>query len=824
MTFDVTRQNHYVPIWYQKGFVLEPRTSLYYLDLDPPKISLPDGRFKVLPDLKPKAPRSCFWELDLYTTRFGSVINDEIERYLFGRIDDDGARAVRALAGDDARNIHHYFERLFEYLSAQKLRTPKGLDWIKSKYPELTQLDLMVEMQALRQMHCTMWLECVREILSAEHSDVKFIVTDHPITVYNAGCDPSLPGCRYPEDPSIALNGSQTVFPLDADHCLVLTNLEYARDPEGVDPLTMRQNARFYGETIARTDAWIRTRKLDRNQVGFVNHVLKARARRFVGAGEESWLRPPGDTARFWPESGKVLRPPANGLWHFGGEIYIGYKDGSVDYRDEFGRSTPDHEHLQKDSVPSGLAPNDPCGCSSGRKYKRCCEPIPERERPSWKVWSIRDRNMTLVNAVLDITGLNRGKSWGDVRRDLSDQQVSRIHGLYGALWPRDTNIMELLPRPDGRCLRALYMGFIDARTIASSVTSWLLYFDEIVIVNPFINPAFKKREYSPVESPGQYKEQTLKNVALLTTLAPFIAEGVVHMIPEQAEFDPAFRQSVWAMAKDRTANWKPTQEDMADYRRLAEDDFARSLRRLPDEVLRGMVRRFSPDLDGPMLDGVVQYMKEQHAKDPFALLLPMPSGEEGAQVMVSRTFNVELALFLAQLTGSCIYTDSPGFWKQIHEHASTASELLIPAEWAPVAEALRVAEFALEINPQFNFGMRRSGKLYYLRRALRQIWNAVCARGDAPTPAAIAEQLAGDVRAADESMRGAWATGDRPAGPSGTLRCELEISIPSGGFGRNAVRRLLIMSGRSDYSAAVPMALLARPRSDDQDQRATPA
>jgi hypothetical protein len=381
---------------------------------------------------------------------------------------------------------------------------------------------------------------------------------------------------------------------------------------------------------------------------------------------------------------------------------------------------------------------------------------------------------------------------------------------------------MELLPRPDGRCLRALYMGFIDARTIASSVTSWLLYFDEIVIVNPFINPAFKKPEYSPVESPGQYKEQTLKNVALLTALAPFINEGVVHMIPEQAEFDPAFRQSVWAMAKDRTANWKPTQEDMAEYRLLAEDDFARSFRRLPDEVLRRMVRRFSPDLDGPMLDGVVQFMKEQHAKDPFALLQPMPSGKDGAQMMVSRTFTVELALFLAQLTGSCIYTDSPGFWKQIHEHASTASELLIAAEWAPVAEALRVVEFALEMNPQFNFAMRRSGRLFYLRSALRQIWNAVRARRDAPIPAAIAEQLAGDLRAANQSMRAAWATGDRPA--SGTLRCELEISIPPGGFGRNAVRRLLIMSGRSGYSAAVPMAVLARPRSLEHDQHASAA
>jgi hypothetical protein len=61
----------------------------------------------------------------------------------------------------------------------------------------------MREMQALRQMHCTMWLEAVREVVHAGESDVKFVVTDHPVTVYNAQCPPGAAQCRYPEDPPI---------------------------------------------------------------------------------------------------------------------------------------------------------------------------------------------------------------------------------------------------------------------------------------------------------------------------------------------------------------------------------------------------------------------------------------------------------------------------------------------------------------------------------------------------------------------------------------------------------------------------------------------
>jgi len=48
----------------------------------------------------------------------------------------------------------------------------------------------MLEMQHLRQMHCTMWLEAVREIISAEDSEIKFIISDHGVTSYHPDCPP----------------------------------------------------------------------------------------------------------------------------------------------------------------------------------------------------------------------------------------------------------------------------------------------------------------------------------------------------------------------------------------------------------------------------------------------------------------------------------------------------------------------------------------------------------------------------------------------------------------------------------------------------------
>jgi hypothetical protein len=135
-----TRRNHYVPVWYQKGFVSADSPRLFYLDLDPhPGERGRDGP----PAIKKIAPKQCFWSHDLYTTSFFGAPNDEIERFLFGAIDNYGAVAVRAVAGGNPRAVHDSFRNFFSYIDAQKIRTPKGLDWIRDRYGKIDQATLM---------------------------------------------------------------------------------------------------------------------------------------------------------------------------------------------------------------------------------------------------------------------------------------------------------------------------------------------------------------------------------------------------------------------------------------------------------------------------------------------------------------------------------------------------------------------------------------------------------------------------------------------------------------------------------------------------------
>ena len=151
------------------------------------------------------------------------------------------------------------------------------------------------------------------------------------------------------------------------------------------------------------------------------------------------------------------------------------------------------------------------------------------------------------VSSSLTTTGAGSPSSWEDVRRELSNDQVKSIHEM---LWPKDTNIADLLPRPDRRVFRAVYMGFIDLRTIVMSVISTLAYFDEIVILNPFPNPVY----INPTQSPAQHKSQTLKNVSVLLTLQPFIDAGIVHFVPDPMEFNADFRRAMMVMIEKRRA------------------------------------------------------------------------------------------------------------------------------------------------------------------------------------------------------------------------------------------------------------------------------
>lgn len=804
-----SRQNHYVPEWYQAGFGVAG-TDNWLLNISAPRLRPNGSPIPCVPRQRP--PKSCFWEADLYITRFGEQVNDQIETVLFQGIDDFGANAVRAFIRGDAAEMHQNLAALFAYLGAQKLRTPKGLDWIRSRYPALSQLELMVELQHLRQMFGTLWAESVREIVCAEGAGVKFLVTDHPVTTFNAALPDGAPQLAYPHDAPITWNGSQTLFPLDANHLLILTHVPYAKAPDAVEAVGKRINARYFGNALMLTDALIRSRQFDTDAVIAVNAWLKSRARRYIAAAQREWLHPERDQPVDRSQLAQLLRPPEDGLWHFGGEIHIGYKDGTFGYRDEYGRTSREHEFVAKVAQATPPAAEAPCPCGSGGAFGACCLHRPAWERAPWDVLSLRERNLGFIRAVTGVLGLDQGTSWTTVQRELSDEQVARLHRIAQGLWPEGTDLAALLPRPgDGRT-RAVYMGPSDPRTVGESVISLAPLFDQILVMDPFLSSRNIRPEYSPTAVPAQHKQQFLKNVMFWLTLSPLIEAGKVVVFPDPGDLSPEFQYAMRNIAMERTAEWRMDPAELDELRWLGRDDFERSLLQLPDAALLPLFRKSSPELSETQVRGAIDYMRRKRESDPFALLQILGVGEQFAQYLVMRCVNLEVALFMAQSTGAVIVTDVRALWSHLHLHTRVAhatGEAVVPS-----GEPLR---FWAPLNPFDALAVAETPSAAAARDALRDLQTAA----DTLVDGACTEQMLGALQARADSLVEA---AEGLANPELQVILTLTPSIPPSGFESPTAQRLVVGFGRDDAPVFLGLAFFRQTEGNIHTRAPNPA
>ena len=797
-----SRNNHYVPRWHQEGFFEPGQNTLAYLDLTPPVHRRRDGSSVTGRALFNSPISRCFVERDLYSTFFGASVNDEIERKLFGAIDTRGAPAVRAFTTDDVRDWHTHFQTLFSYIDIQKVRTPKGLDWLRAQYPDLTQNELMQEMQGIRLMNCTIWTEGVRELVSAEDAGVKFILSDHPVTV----CNPGLPPDRdRPYDPSITLKGSQTLFPLSRDFCLILTNLEFAEDRDA-DPLQKRTFARHFRNSLVRTDSFIRTRKLTDDEVSRINMIQIAGARRYVAAGRPEWLEPQVAEGSTWAELCAVLRPPENGLWGFGGELYAKFDDGHVHYQDAFGRTEKPLEALQKTppKVPRG---KDPCGCGSDRTFGSCCEKIPEILRPSWSELSIRERNLSLYRAAVDIFGLDGSRTWTDVRRDMTDEKISDFYKVFASFWPLETDLLKLLPKPDGRP-RAIYTGSIHPEQIVDFAMGAGLYFGEVLIEHPMVHARTLAKEFSPVENPRSYRQEILKTLSLFLALTPLIDLGLVNLVPDPCAFDPHLRDQMMHMARARAAGRRSALEPEARMKAVIQGDVKRSLMLMPREALEARLAEGVPGLEGLTPAELVEAVETFRLQDPLVSLQPGDLGDVGGGqlTMMKLAPNFEMAMYLAQATGAAIVTDSRHRWQEVvdailirgehpQEGLQTFSQTLERLRFQVPRSELDVLEFALSGEVGDYPGLMSDAFRYLLNRG---------ARGAKPNfEAQLAARVlrlhgTGQMRVV---RRGVALTGGR-----------LHVAAPARPIRDNTVNRLLLMSSSEHHLPGVPLAFYFEP------------
>lgn len=322
-------RNHYVPEWYQRSFLLPGQSRYHYLDLNP-EVLVQNGHRWTRNDVLHWGPDRCFAQEDLYTTRWGNIENVDIEKFFFGDLDDAGKAAVAAFADYSIRDdTHTAFQTFIRYMSVQRLRTPKGLAWLKATTGTAHQNVTMRLLQFYQKIFCAVWTDSVWQIADASQSPTKFIVSDNPVTVYNRDCFPGSVSCRFPNDPDVRLVGTQTIFPLTLDKLLILTNMAWVRNPYQ-SATKMGPNDRLMRDTIFNMMDVQTERMLTEEEVVEVNYIIKRRAHRYVAAAEKEWLYPERQlVCEHWRRlgNGYLLMPDPRHV-HMGGTVVAGWDNG----------------------------------------------------------------------------------------------------------------------------------------------------------------------------------------------------------------------------------------------------------------------------------------------------------------------------------------------------------------------------------------------------------------------------------------------------------------------------------------------------------------
>lgn len=804
----VTRKNHYVPQWHQERFIAPGKSKNVLLDLNPPTFKRGDGTMASGRCLFDSPTSRAFVAKDLYSTFFGVEVNDEIERMLFGDIDRRGADAVRAFCGNDQGAWHRHFKDLFEFLDIQKLRTPKGLAWLRKQYPEINRLgemspdaaqnQLMFEMQGIRMLNVTTWTTGVREIVSAERASAKFILSDHPVTVYNRAIPPSDRRNRYPEDPSIALKGSQTLFPLGPDHLLILTNLEYAKDP-GTRPDAKRTFARNYQSTMVSTMEFIRTRYLTDDQVAEVNFVIKARANRYVAGSCREDVFPERVVSKAWSDLHTTFLPPPVELYRFGGEMYARFENGEVYYQDEFGRTEKPREWLLKEQPKTQPRPREYCPCGSGQSFGNCCQRKPAHLRMSWTEKSIRERNMMFMDALVQLFDLEN-KDWDTIRREMTDEKIANMYRLYEALWPLETDLLALLPKPDGK-MRSIYTGALHPKLILEFALGAPLLFGEVIVQNPFLISRTLQKDKRPTEKPRQYRGEALKALMTFFQLMPLVEAGLITLIPDPCDFDFHLRDQMMAMAEARSQGIKFAPADDPRLEVVMQEDQRRTMMYMPKEAIAERVLKMTEDDETIEMDTLIDLIEQMKINDELAILQDDPLTEGGQLEVVKMAPNFEMAMYLAQATGAQILTDSPFRWRELRaalarRQLGTNSALIqLQREITSTPIQIPVGHQAiLEIFDDASF------------RGMESLFHAGFTYAGSRTPDTLKPNFEAHLAARFRRQRRAMESLITRAGVP-TVSARLMTEFRFGGFQDNTINRLLLMSSSEQHLHFVPMA-----------------
>lgn len=340
---------------------------------------------------------------------------------------------------------------------------------------------------------------------------------------------------------------------------------------------------------------------------------------------------------------------------------------------------------------------------------------------------SLYDRNIELIEAVADIFGFTPKISWDAIKKRITPDRIRALFAMVGWLW--NANLEELVPERT-TALTALYLGDIDPERLARRIFRFGLYTDHIYVIDPFQFPVMPGK--SPIDIPEAYRFETLKLLAFLQRVEPWIRARHLTLIADPMKFDSRLRAQVLASLAKRQKLFPPGPEEIAEANQRLSDELRRQRIGLPREMLIQEIKSMRPSLGEDEVAEILAAVEEERKVDPLALDDFDPASNP---VLITRHgTSLEAAMYICSQTGAFPFTYTEPKWREL---LSAADEMSEEARlWSPLTNAFQGLEFQFlnNVDPAFAARIREEERLLGFRQFLSDVWAKAKGTGEQGT------------------------------------------------------------------------------------------
>lgn len=355
----------------------------------------------------------------------------------------------------------------------------------------------------------------------------------------------------------------------------------------------------------------------------------------------------------------------------------------------------------------------------------------------------------------------------------ISRTDVSRFYRALAEFWSKDSPVEDLILKPSNN-LRALYLGEISPANILQNVCRFGLYVNEILIINPFLQSLYgADGTFNPIEQPGQFIPDTIRNLFFIERLRPWISSGQVKLVIDPILLDEKLRRQVTDVIMQRRSQYQPTKEDLAFFDKQSKEQslirfismnihrLAADLQQNPQEIVASIAKDLARTIPHDSLQNAELYIREAIEVHKRIDLndLKNSKGEISEAQFFRGGASLEMALYLSAMSGCFPYTDSPTKWREL---LSASSNLSADAQrWSPLTQAFQSLDFPFlnHVDPSFAVRLRQEGRLSSFRSYLERVWKSISGSADPQRSQEHARQFADELHSEYAKAQAEWAT-----------------------------------------------------------------